>query len=173
MNKTMQKIILYGSVVVFVVGIAALLFTSRDNIRPTAANTNTQSASALAAAETNFDFGTIAMQNGNVSHQFELKNEGTDPVTIQKVYTSCMCTNAYVKDASGKRHGAFGMPGHAGSGKTNIVVAPGTTVTIEAVFDPAAHGPSGVGLAERAVYLETNSTVSPQVEFNFRANVTR
>ena len=44
---------------------------------------------------------------------------------------------------------------------------------LEAVFDPAAHGPSGVGLAQRYVYLETNSAKSPKLEISFQAMVTR
>jgi len=63
------------------------------------------------------------------------------------------------------------MPGHAGPSKTNITVKPGESVVVETIFDPAAHGPSGVGLAERSVYLESNSQKSPKLELKFSAVV--
>ncbi|MBI2024638.1 MAG: DUF1573 domain-containing protein [Candidatus Harrisonbacteria bacterium] len=135
-------------------------------------NPDRYSASALSAIEETFDFNTISMRDGNVSHKFEIKNDGTEPVVINKVYTSCMCTVAYVINGSDKKYGPFGMPGHT-SAATQIEVANGETATVEIIFDPAAHGPSGVGLAQRSVYLETNSSVSPTLEFFFQAMVTR
>ena len=130
------------------------------------------SQGALVAAETEFDFGTIPMEGGDVSHRFQLKNEGEEPVLIEKVYTSCMCTIAEVFDKDGKNRGEFGMPGH-GPQRTDISVGSKEPVFIDAVFDPAAHGPSGVGLAERVIYIETNSQKSPKVELSFTATVTR
>ena len=129
------------------------------------------SASAIAVSHTTFDFGTISMKDGNVSHEFELKNEGTEPLTIEKVSTSCMCTTAFLIDSSGKKYGGFGMPGH-GTARADVEIGPGETLILEAVFDPAAHGPSGVGLAQRFIYLETNSSKSPKLELSFNATVT-
>lgn len=129
------------------------------------------SASALTAPETSFDFATISMKNGKVSHRFEIKNNGADPINILKVATSCMCTTASVIDAAGNMRGTFGMPGHTSS-QTDIKMGPGETAFIEAVFDPAAHGPSGVGLAERSVFITTNSHSAPDLELRFRAIVT-
>ena len=136
-------------------------------------NFSIYSASALVAYEDHFDFGTIQMNDGLVRHEFEVKNEGTESVTIGKVYTSCMCTGAYIEDSTGKKYGKFGMPGHGVSSQTEISVAPGETVMVEAIFDPAAHGPSGVGLAQRSIYIETNSQTSPKIELAFEATVTR
>lgn len=133
----------------------------------------TQSASVLSALESSFDFGTIAMKNGNVSKIFELKNNGTEPVVINKVYTSCMCTVAKITDAKGDTSGPYGMPGHGGGiSKASIKVGAGETAKVEAIFNPAAHGPSGIGLANRTVFLETNSSQTPKVELNFKAMVT-
>jgi len=128
-------------------------------------------ASAVSVLENDWDFGGISMKDGVVTHNFEIKNEGTEPIVIKKVFTSCGCTTAFVIDASGKKHGKFGMPGHGLPSKTNIVIGPGGTATVEAVYDPAAHGPAGVGLARRSIYLETNSAVSPKVEVRFSALV--
>lgn len=130
------------------------------------------SAGFLAAIENNFDFGTISMRNGKVSHKFEIKNDGTEPLTINKIYTSCMCTTVTIMDSSGKNYGIFGMPGHGGAAsRANIKLDAGKLLVADAVFDPAAHGPSGVGLAQRTVYLETDSTKSPSLELNFTATV--
>lgn len=131
------------------------------------------SASALVAAERSFDFQTVSMKDGKVSHEFQVRNNGESPVNVTKVYTSCMCTAAVIIDSSGKRYGIFGMQGHGGSSRVNIEVAPGESVVVEAIFDPAAHGPSGVGLVRRSIYLETNSAKSPKLEFSFQAMVTQ
>ncbi|MEK7180981.1 MAG: DUF1573 domain-containing protein [Patescibacteria group bacterium] len=163
-----KNILIFGGMIVFVlVGFLIL------NGGGSGSKNNAPSASVLSALEEKFDFGTIAMKNGKVSHKFPVKNSGTEPLVIGKVYTSCMCTVANIIDAQGKSYGVFGMPGHGGGISTaEIEVGAGETVIVEAIFDPAAHGPSGVGLADRVVYLETNSTQSPKVELSFSATVT-
>lgn len=129
--------------------------------------------SALSAIESEYDFGTIAMQDGVVRYAFEVTNAGSETVTIEKAYTSCMCTEIEIENAQGERFGPFGMQGHGTSARTRIEVLAGESVSVEAVFDPAAHGPSGVGFAQRSLYLETNSSVEPTVELAFTATVTR
>ncbi|MDX1607864.1 MAG: DUF1573 domain-containing protein [Candidatus Spechtbacterales bacterium] len=131
------------------------------------------SDSSLSAPVNSFDFETISMEDGDVEHNFELTNNGTEPVVITKVYTSCMCTTAYIYDSAGNEYGYFGMQGHGRSPVANVTVQPGESATVRAVFDPAAHGPSGIGLASRNIYLETNSSHSPKMELSFRAMVTR
>jgi hypothetical protein len=59
------------------------------------------------------------------------------------------------------------------SSKANIVVDPGQVVTLETIFDPAAHGLSGIGMAQRTVFVESNSAGSPKLAFTFTANVTK
>ena len=137
-----------------------------------ASNKSTLSTSALAAEENNFIFGTVPINGGDVAHEFTASNNGEEVVVINKIYTSCACTTAFIIDASGKKYGAFGMPGHGLLTDTKIEVAPGESITVEAVYDPAKHGPSGVGFADRSIYLETNSAESPRLEFSFQANVT-
>ncbi len=132
-----------------------------------------QSASVLGILENDFDFGTISMKDGDVSKVFELENRGTESIFINKVYTSCMCTVAKITTAKGETSGPYGMPGHGGGvSKSNVVIGAGEMVRVEAIFNPAAHGPSGVGLANRTVFIETNSTQTPKVELNFTATVT-
>lgn len=165
MNKNIVLGIL-GAVVIIGGGIWVLSSVLSDN------GSAASSSGFLTVEENYFDFGEISMAAGKVSHFFEVKNEGTEPLKIQKVYTSCMCTTASVIDSFGKKKGVFGMAGHTYS-KANIEIGPGEVVKIEAIFDPAAHGPSGVGLAERSVYIETNSLKSPETELSFRAMVAK
>lgn len=131
------------------------------------------SSSVFSLAEPSYDFGTISMKKGVVSRDFLLENKGPDPIFISKAYTSCMCTTALLFDKEGRRLGTFGMPGHGGASSIARVTVPAKeTITLRAVFDPAAHGPSGVGLADRGIYLETNSKEQPKVEISFTAQVT-
>lgn len=165
-NVLLPVVIVIGALILIGVGLAFAGSGSKKG-----GTTSAYSASTLSASHTTFDFGTISMKDGNVSHEFELKNEGADSLKIEKVSTSCMCTTAFLIDSSGKKYGGFGMPGHAVS-SANVDIGPGQTVTLEAVFDPNAHGPSGVGLAQRSIYLETNSSKSPKLELSFNATVT-
>lgn len=123
----------------------------------------------LVAEEPFFDFGSIRINGGNVSHAFKIRNTGPKPVLIAKIYTSCMCTSASLikSDAS---FGPFGMPGHGFAKSLNQAIQPNEEVEIEAVFDPAAHGPAGVGRADRAIYLDTGA--SEPFELRFSAIVT-
>lgn len=111
---------------------------------------------ALEIAETNFDFGTISMASGNVSHKFGLKNKGQGFLRIEKIYTSCMCTTAMLQKG-GSLLGPYGMPGHGFVPPVNQEMGPGEEAVIEVTFDPAAHGPAGVGRIERVVKIETDS----------------
>lgn len=164
--KTKHLLLGLGAVALLLLGYGFV----RNNTTPASAEAST---GVLAAEEAFYDFGTITMKDGNVSHEYTVTNNGSEPVTIEKVYTSCMCTTAFITDAAGKKSRPFGMPGHGGASPfTATVVGPGEAITVEAVYDPNAHGPSGVGLADRLVYLETNSSVEPKVELRFKAIVT-
>ena len=125
--------------------------------------------SVLRSDETSYDFGTISMAAGKVSHNFTVKNSSTKSITISKIYTSCMCTEATII-LDGKRTGPFGMPGHGFLPKINKVIGPGQEAVIEVVFGPAAHGPAGVGQIERSVYVESDS-LSP-LELKIKTLVT-
>lgn len=158
----MKNLIYYIIGLGVLIGLAALISGGGND-----QSRGAYSASALTALEEHFDFGSISMQDGEVTHNFELLNTGNEPVIIQKIYTSCMCTTAKINDKK------FGMPGHGLPSKTNIEIKGGESIELEAVFDPAAHGPSGVGLADRSIYIETNSARVPKLELSFQAIVTR
>ena len=99
------------------------------------------------------------MKQENVSQMFTVANESETPVTIRKVTSSCMCTEAFVIQGD-SRKGPFGMPGHGSVPLVNEIVPTNGTVGIDVVYDPAAHGPAGIGRIERAVFIEDeNGTV--------------
>jgi hypothetical protein len=109
------------------------------------------------------------MAAGKVSHDFKFKNDSTKPIITEQLFTSCMCTTASFVQG-GKVSGPFGMPGHNFVPPLRRTIAPGEEVTISVVFDPAAHGPAGIGEIVREIYL--NSKSDSIATFTIRANVT-
>ena len=138
--------------------------TAVELVRASAAN----SAGRLDAAEMKFSFGPISMAGGKVTHRYPIRNVGTEPLTIRKLYTSCMCTTAALVKG-GKTSKAYGMPGHTPIPTINIPINPQEEAFVEVIFDPAAHGPAGVGPIERVVTIE-NSAGQP-LELAFAALV--
>lgn len=126
--------------------------------------------SKLLAEETYFDFGTVSMAKGKVGHSFAVKNAGDSPVKILNISTSCMCTEATLVNGL-VRKGPFGMPGHGGLSELSETLVPGQELRIEVFVDPAAHGPQGTGPAKKTVYVETDSALSPQLQFDLDINV--
>lgn len=153
------------SLLVIILVLVGLTAWSRQDTKPN----NNQSAAVLVAAETDFDFGQVRINGGLVNHDFTLKNNGAAPIAIKKIYTSCMCTTAAWKDKNGTA-GPFGMPGHGAIPEVSRTLGPSETATVEVTFDPAAHGPAGIGRVERLVYLENDA--SEPLILKFTANVT-
>jgi len=111
-------------------------------------------AGSLVSLKPSVDLGTISMAAGNVSFRYLIKNTGAAPLTINRIFTSCMCTSAMLVTGT-QRKGPFGMPGHGPSTAVRAPLAPGELATVEVVFDPAAHGPSGLGRIERSVTVQS------------------
>lgn len=156
----------------WVVGIT-IAFTVLIIFGVSKAQTNNQSSgsskpSQLQTTENNYDFGSISMANGKVKRVFSFKNDTSAVIVAKKLYTSCMCTQATLLK-SGEIFGPFGMPAHGAIPEINKEIEPGQDAQIEVVFDPAAHGPAGVGPIERQATLETSDG---QLVFKFKAQVT-
>jgi len=166
--KNKNEIIALWIVTAIVMIIVVVPFIVNNNRAK--ANLDNLSSSNLVLSDNNFDFGTISMGDGKVSHRFSIKNEGAELAVINKLYTSCMCTVVAPLNKDGKKNDIFGMQGNR---SVAIEIKPGETIDLEAIFDPAAHGPSGVGLAQRVIYVETNSTESSRLEYSFQAVVTK
>jgi len=120
---------------------------------------------ALTSASPFFDFGRISMAAGKVSHRYSIQNTGDKPLAITKIFTSCMCTTATLVAHSAQK-GPFGMPGHGWLASVNETLAPGEAAQIDVVFDPAAHGPAGVGPTDRTVTVVNDAGLALELRFN-------
>lgn len=163
MNK-LKSFAFFAVLALLILG--SLYFLSRPKASE---NSKAGGQSPLQSLEPNFDFGTISMGTGVVQHSYKVKNSSENPIEIKKIYTSCMCTEASLVHGQ-ERHGPFGMPGHGIVPSVNETLAPGAEVEIEAVFDPAAHGPAGIGRVEREIFVETRE--GGQLALKFSAEVT-
>lgn len=121
--------------------------------------------SALASVSPFFDFGKISMAAGNVSHSYGIRNAGAAAFSITSISTSCMCTVATLITPTGKK-GPFGMTGHGFTPRLAERLAPGETAQVEVVFDPAAHGPAGIGRTERIVTIGNNGGLPLELRFS-------
>ena len=164
----MKKIILG-----FLTFATLLLFAgcSSDNVT---ADAEVPVNAPLAMQNPFIEYGTIAQDQGKISMDFEVKNNGDEPVIVKRMYTSCMCTTATLT-SEGKTSLSVGMAGggHGGGGSDLIYkrIQPGETAIVNVIFDPNAHGPGGVGANRRSIYLETNSSMTPQLELGFNTMV--
>jgi len=80
-----------------------------------------------------------------------------------------MCTTAQLKTSEGTSK-KFGM--HESS--TDVVkVKPGETAELIIEYDPAFHGPSGVGQITRIITMDTNDGKNSTLTFNLTGNVVK
>lgn len=165
----MEKSKIIGILAVVLI-LGGIIWMAQPNLQMSAPSTSSlNSGGSLQAEESSFDFGTISMAAGKVAHSFKIKNVGAESAVIEKMYTSCMCTTAAL-ELRGEKFGPYGMPGHGFIPKINERLAPGEEAAVEVVFDPAAHGPAGVGLISRVVAIEYGG--GEPLEFKFSAMVT-
>ncbi|OHB00965.1 MAG: hypothetical protein A3E94_00875 [Candidatus Zambryskibacteria bacterium RIFCSPHIGHO2_12_FULL_44_12b] len=158
------------TIVLILVFLSLLYFGKGNKTAVLPVDNQIKSGSLLNAGETKYDFGLISMKDGVVKRLFTVSNDTANDVRVDSVVTSCMCTNAYIVNGEDKR-GPFGMPGHGNTvPKANEIIKTGEKRVIEVVFDPAAHGPEGVGVAERYVYLVDEKGGALQLEI--KAEVT-
>jgi len=177
--STKMKVVIGACAAILVLGglIIAAMPQPASNVAQPASNVaktveSTASASstgALRARETNFNFGSISMAAGKVTHLYRFRNSGAEPIVLGKMYTSCMCTTAALVKSSGRKFAPVGMPGHTPIPALNETLQPNEEAMVEVVFDPAAHGPAGIGPIDRVVTIE-NSAGQP-LELAFTANV--
>lgn len=168
-NSKKTGLVVAGVGVFIVLLGAALFFSSSPQANNQPAAAPAIKGSVLQASEQFFDFGQISMAKGKVTKAFTIKNPTNEPIVASKVYTSCMCTQAVIA-SGGDRKGPFGMPGHGGSiPAISLIIAPNSEAVVEAIFDPAAHGPAGIGPVAREVYVETLE--GGKLTLSFKANV--
>ena len=116
-----------------------------------------------------YDWGTIDLNGGIVSKSFAIEKKGLTPLKLYDVKTSCVCTTAQLRTAS-QTSPRFKM--HEKSSSV-FEVKPGETAELLVEFDPAFHGPSGVGPITRTITMNTNDVKNPVLSFNLTANVVK
>ena len=110
-------------------------------------------AQGVGVAANNYDFGEVPINGGIVEKVYEVKNETGGDIELLKITTSCMCTTASVKIGESQTR-FFGMEMVGDKNPLlNLKVKNGETAKVSVRFDPAAHGPEGVGPFERVVWL--------------------
>ncbi|MFQ6046301.1 MAG: DUF1573 domain-containing protein [Gemmatimonadales bacterium] len=150
--------------------ITSLLLILMSTLLPSAAPGVAQGVAQLLVAEpAEHDFGRVPLSGGNVTTRFVVTNRGKRAIRLRDVYTSCGCTTAELEFSDGTVAGPFGMPGHDLPVRYDRELEPGERVEVLVRFDPAAHGPQGVGRVTRAVVLKPVG--APPTEFVFTATV--
>lgn len=165
----MDKKIIVGLAVFTILIIGGAIVYSNSTSKAAVEKT---AGAKIATFESSFDFKNISYDGGNVSHSFKIKNTGTKDLTIANLATSCMCTTVYFQTKEMKSP-SFGMPGHSSQSSWKGALKPNEEGQIVAVFDPTAHGPSGVGPVSRFVSLETNDPDKPYLEFSISGTVVK
>ena len=92
------------------------------------------------------DFGSIVQSDGPQSYSFEFTNNGTSPVSIQKVMPSCGCTT---------------------SGWTKEPIAPGQKGYIKATYNP-----SGTTTFNKSLTVNITGGTPESVVLRLRGKVT-
>jgi hypothetical protein len=164
-----RRKMLYGLIALSAGVIAVGVYSLQPAPAPTEARAATvpsgqPSAGKLASDAPFYNFGTVSMAAGKVMRRFTIGNVGQAPLTITKLSTSCMCTDATLVTSSVRR-GPFGMPGHMPIPSIRERLAPGEMAQVEVVFDPAAHGPAGIGRTDRTVTIENDAGTPLQLNF--------
>ncbi len=164
MSSTLKK---WLPAIVIVGGAIAFVLLAQPAAVPVNAN---RSGGALIAETPSYDFGALPLRSGIARTLYTVKNAGAESLVIKNVWTSCMCTEAMVRKGTFAM-GPFGMPGHGGPTRAiSLSLSPGESADVEALFDPAAHGPAGVGPVARSIFLAADT--GELLELSFTAVVT-
>jgi len=135
--------------ILVIVGVAFLLTKSSQS----QAETPTGDISDLTISPVSYELGDVAIDGGIVSKDYEVVNSTSGKLILKKIATSCMCTTASVQIGD-KTTKFFGMEGHGDANPpVNLEIPAGQKAKVTVKFDPAAHGPQGVGPFDRIVWL--------------------
>lgn len=129
-----------------------------------------QGAPKVEITQKEYDAGTISMADGVVKYTYEIKNVGDRDLKIDRIWTSCMCTTSILR-VGDKESPKFGM--HDNPVFWSQKIASGEVGFLEVTFNPAFHGPQGIGPVVRIVYLSTNDAQNKKVEVKLLANVVK
>lgn len=151
--KTEVKIIA-GGIIFTIIAVVGFIFWQANT--PTVDDHNTHQLPEISGVEISnqtSDWGKISMAGGIVTREFELKNTSGGTLKLRTIATSCMCTTAAVQ-VNGKNTRFFGMEGHGDKNPpVNLEIGTNDESKVIIKYDPAAHGPQGVGPFSREVFL--------------------
>lgn len=112
--------------ILLVVGVAFLI--SRSSSKGTAEIPTTPILGVTASPE-NYDLGSVPINGGIVTREYEIKNTTDKTIKLVKIATSCMCTTASAA-VGGKTTKFFGMEGHTDKNPPlNLDLKAGETAT--------------------------------------------
>ncbi len=157
-------IILLALVTILILGGGVILISG---ISTTSTGIMTSTKAKAIAPVMEYAWGNIPYAGGYATKSFSIKNTGTEVLKLTNVKTSCHCTKANLT-IDGKDSPYFGM-----SGVSSWIgeVAPGKEAKLNVVFDPAFHGPQGIGPVERYVSVETNDASKSKLTFTLTGTV--
>ncbi len=155
--------VLIGSIVftfVLIIGFALL-----QAKKPQPEATVNTAVLGVSATPEFYNLGNVGINGGIVSKEYQIKNTTDKALTLAKIVTSCMCTTAKVKIGD-KETRFFGMEMSGDQNpRVNMSLPAGGQAQVTINFDPAAHGPQGIGPFDRIVWLYfTNGT--KELKFN-------
>lgn len=160
-----KLIIILILITVIILGSGVFVLSSTTSTNQITASQNAR----VSVDEKTFDWGNIPYSGGNAVKTFTIKNTGTDTLKLTNIKTSCTCTKAQIV-VDGKSSPYFSM--HSTSGWVGEVL-PGRQAQLTVIFDPAFHGPTGVGPMERLISLQTNDPSNQNLEFSLKGVVVK
>lgn len=135
----------------------------------TPANVRMNKDALLSVTETDKELGDISIDQDLVVTDFLIKNVGSESLALYNLTTSCMCTVVQVQIGD-----VISPEFKMGDRSTYVAnVPPGEAATIKLIFDPAFHGPNGLGEVTRQAMMRTNDPREPKLVFTMSATVTR
>lgn len=122
-----------------------------------------QGTPSLSVTPTRYDLGEVSQARGIVTVELAVTNQGTGPLVIAEMETSCGCTRAALV-TDGRVGPWFGMRGHGEWPRGwSATLAPGARATLRVQYDPDAHGIYR-GPIDRLVYIYSNDPRQPRTE---------
>ncbi|OGH21552.1 MAG: hypothetical protein A2958_02375 [Candidatus Levybacteria bacterium RIFCSPLOWO2_01_FULL_38_13] len=159
-------------IVVFIIFLTAVILFGGVFVLSDSTNTSQVTSSTNAKAQIpqkEHNFGNIPYSGGNVEKAFIIKNVGSDTLKLSNVRTSCHCTKARIS-VDGEESPSFGMDGISSwvgevgkSRQAKLIVT----------FDPAFHGPQGIGPVNRFVSVDTNDKNNSQLTFTVLGTIVK
>lgn len=110
-------------------------------------------AQGISATTESINIGQVSYGGGIIKKEFEIKNTTEKTMKLIKIVTSCMCTKTRVKFGE-KTTKFYAMEMNGDKNPIiNYDFPAGSTAKVEFDFDPAAHGPAGIGSIDRVITL--------------------